>query len=179
MFKWPIVANLTNALGYTASSLGNHEFDDGDVDLQNFTKVVPYPMLACNVDLSQQPALKTLIKPSITKEIVHRGIKHVVGIIGYVTPDTRELSNAGANVKFVDEIPALQKEVQRMKSLGIKIIIALGHSGYKKDLEIAKKVKIITLIICSGINYIFIRFLNTFCVFLHTLYISLFCRFKV
>ena len=62
MFKWPIVANLTHALGYTASSLGNHEFDDGDLDLPNFTKSVPYPMFACNVDLSHQPELNTLIK---------------------------------------------------------------------------------------------------------------------
>ena len=145
MFKWPIVANLTNALGYTASSLGNHEFDDGDRDLQNFTKAVPYPMLACNVDLKQQPALNALIKPSITKQILHRGIKREVGIIGYVTPDTRELSNAGANVKFVDEISELQKEVRKMKLRGIKIIIAVGHSGYKKDLEIAKKVTILIL----------------------------------
>ena len=141
MFKGSIVANLTNALGYTASSLGNHEFDDGDLELEKFTKKVPFPMLACNIDLSQQPALRALIKPSITKEIVYRGIKHVVGIIGYVTPDTRELSNAGDNVKFLDEIPALQREVQRMKNREINIIIAVGHSGYKKDLEIAKNVR--------------------------------------
>ena len=37
MFKWSIVANLTSSLGYTASSLGNHEFDDGVSDLEDFT----------------------------------------------------------------------------------------------------------------------------------------------
>ena len=89
MFKWKVVANLTKELGYTASSLGNHEFDDGDLDLEMFTNSVPYPMLACNLDLSQQPSLRGLIKPSITKEIVYNGRKHVIGIIGYVTPDTR------------------------------------------------------------------------------------------
>ena len=141
MFKWTVVANLTKALGYTASSLGNHEFDDGDLDLEQFTKSVPYPMLACNLDLSRQPALKPLIKSSITKTVVYKGQKHIVGIIGYVTPDTKELSNAGKNVFFLDEIPALQAEVLKLKRRGINIIIALGHSGYKKDLEIAKNVR--------------------------------------
>ena len=147
MFKWRIVANLTNALGYTASSLGNHEFDDGDVDLEYFCQAVPYSMLACNIDVSQEQQsaqLKELIKPSITKTILHRGVRHTIGIIGYVTPDTKELSNAGADVKFLDEIPSLQAEANRMRNEGIKTIIAVGHSGYKKDMEIAEKVSIKT-----------------------------------
>lgn len=146
MFKWRIVANLTNSLGYTASSLGNHEFDDGDGDLEYFCQAVPYPMLACNIDVSQQQPsqLNELIKPSITETILHRGVRHVIGIIGYVTPDTKELSNAGADVKFLDEIPPLQAEVNRMRNEGINTIIAVGHSGYKKDMEIAEKVTIKT-----------------------------------
>ena len=141
MFKWKVVANLTKDLGYTASSLGNHEFDDGDLDLERFTQLVPYPMLACNLDLSQQPTLRDLIKPSITQEITYNGKTRVVGIIGYVTPDTKDLSNAGKNVVFLNEIQPLQAEVQKMKNNGVDIIIALGHSGYKQDLDIAKKVR--------------------------------------
>ena len=141
MFKWKVVANLTKDLGYTASSLGNHEFDDGDMDLERFTQLVPYPMLACNLDLSQQPTLKDLIKPSITQEITYNGKTRVVGIIGYVTPDTKDLSNAGQNVVFLNEIQPLQAEVQKMKTNGVDIIIALGHSGYKQDLDIAKRVR--------------------------------------
>ena len=146
MFKWKVVANLTKDLGYTASSLGNHEFDDGDLDLERFTQLVPYPMLACNLDLSQQPTLKDLIKPSITREIIYNGKTRVVGIIGYVTPDTKDLSNAGKNVVFLNEIQPLQAEVQKMKNKGVDIIIALGHSGYKQDLDIAKKVRTLSII---------------------------------
>ena len=141
MFKWSVVANLTQNMGYTASSLGNHEFDDGDSDLEHFIKAVPYPMLACNIDLSKEPVLQSIVKPSITQEVVYKGRRHVIGIIGYVTPDTKELSNAGEGVVFKDEIPALKLEVQKMKRLGISIIIAVGHSGYKKDLEIARNVR--------------------------------------
>ena len=75
------------------------------------------------------------------KDIIYNGRKKTVGIIGYVTPDTKDLSNAGKNVVFLNEIPALQTEVQKMKDQGVNIIIGLGHSGYKKDLEIANHVR--------------------------------------
>lgn len=43
--------------------------------------------------------------------------------------------------KFVPEIPALQEEVSRLENEGVNKIIALGHAGYHTDLEIAKNVK--------------------------------------
>ena len=59
--------------------------------------------------------------------------------IGYVTPDTKELSNTG-NVVLKDEILSLKKFVKEVRQKGVNIIIALGHSGYEKDLEVAKRV---------------------------------------
>jgi 2',3'-cyclic-nucleotide 2'-phosphodiesterase (5'-nucleotidase family) len=51
LLKWSVVANMTLSLGYTASSLGNHEFDDGVGDLTKFAAEVTgsYPLLACNL----------------------------------------------------------------------------------------------------------------------------------
>ncbi len=71
MFKWSVVANLTSGLGYTASCLGNHEFDDGVMDLEAYAKSIQssYPLLACNLDLSQVPQLTDLIQPSIVREV--------------------------------------------------------------------------------------------------------------
>ena len=138
MFKWSIVANLTSSLGYTASSLGNHEFDDGVSDLEDFTNAIKdsYPMLACNLDLSQVPRLEPLIKPYILKKISGQ----TIAIVGYVTPETKELADSG-KVKFIDEITSLKQTVTKLKNEhGIKIIIAVGHSGYTKDLEIAQEV---------------------------------------
>ena len=47
MFKWRVVANLTSSLGYDASCLGNHEFDDGVADLEAFSNAIEdsYPLL--------------------------------------------------------------------------------------------------------------------------------------
>jgi len=51
LLKWSVVSNMTRSLMYDASSLGNHEFDDGVGDLAKFaTEVKPvYPLLACNL----------------------------------------------------------------------------------------------------------------------------------
>ena len=57
LFKWPIVANLTSPLGYTASSLGNHELDDGVEDLVAYLRDTrdAYPTLSCNLELEDEP----------------------------------------------------------------------------------------------------------------------------
>ena len=95
------MANLTSSLGYDASSLGNHEFDDGVDDIEAFSDAIKgsYPMLACNLDMSRVPELQKIIKPYILKEF--RG--ETIAIVGYVTPDTKELSDTG-NVEFIDEM---------------------------------------------------------------------------
>ena len=143
MFKWSVVANLTSSLGYDASSLGNHEFDDGVNDIEAFSDAIKdsYPMLACNLDMSRVPELQKIIKPYILKEF--RG--ETIAIVGYVTPDTKELSDTG-NVEFIDEVTSLRQTVKELKNQNIKIIVALGHSGYTKDLEIAEKVSLISLV---------------------------------
>lgn len=128
---------MTSSLGYTASSLGNHEFDDGLADLEAFTAAIQdsYPLLACNIDTSQVPILAGKIKPYIITTVGRQKI----AILGYVTPDTKELSNTG-NIIFQDEIQSLQRTVAQVQRKGVNIIIAVGHSGYERDLEIAKEV---------------------------------------
>lgn len=49
---------------------------------------------------------------------------------------------AAVSVLFLPEIPALQEEVRRLEEEeGIDKIIALGHAGYYTDLDIAREVK--------------------------------------
>lgn len=56
------------------------------------------------------------------------------------------MANTG-KVIFKDEIEAIQEEAKSLKARGIDIIIALGHSGLEKDIEIAEKVPQISLIV--------------------------------
>lgn len=50
-------------------------------------------------------------------------------------------------LQILDEIPSLREEVKRLKSDGIQLIIALGHSGFQKDQEVAKEVEDIDVIV--------------------------------
>ncbi|KAJ8714957.1 hypothetical protein PYW08_004938 [Mythimna loreyi] len=138
IYKWKIAAEFVNALQPDAVSLGNHEFDNGVSGLTPFIENLTCPVLAANLVLNKVPDLakETNLKKSIILDVAG----HKVGIVGYLTPNTKVLAVPN-DVEYIDEIEALNKEVKKLQSQGINIILALGHSGYDRDLEIAKGVE--------------------------------------
>ncbi|KAE8746887.1 hypothetical protein FOCC_FOCC006307 [Frankliniella occidentalis] len=142
VFKWRMAANLTNLLEFDAMALGNHEFDEGVAGLLPFLREVRAPAVAANLDLGDAPELRPLVRPSIVLDV--RGTR--VAVIGYVTPDTATLAKP-EQVRFTDEIPTLTAEAERLHGEGVRIIIALGHSGYPMDKEIAAKVPHVDLVV--------------------------------
>ena len=54
---------------------------------------------------------------------------------------------AGPNVKFTNESVAVQREVNRLKAAGAKIIIGLSHTGYMEDKHIASTIDDIDVIV--------------------------------
>ena len=67
-----------------------------------------------------------------------------IGIIGFVTPDTKDLASTG-KIIFLDEVQSIERELAKLKREGVGIFVAVGHSGYEKDLEIAKEVMKLTM----------------------------------
>lgn len=55
-------------------------------------------------------------------------------------------------MKLLPEIPSITSEVKRLKNEGIDILIALGHSGFEMDIEIARHVEDIDLVIGGHSN---------------------------
>ncbi len=132
-----------NMLGYNAMVVGNHEFDSGPKVLAEFIKGAKFPVLGANVDASQDPYLKGLLKPYVILNV--NG--HKVGIIGVTTEMTSILSSPGDKVKFSDPIETAQKYAKELESKGVNIIILLSHLGYNRDQELAKKVAGIDIIV--------------------------------
>lgn len=130
-------------------SLGNHEFDNGISGLTPFIRNLTCPVLAANLLLTKEPDLQS--EHNLMNSVIFNinGVK--VGIIGYLTPDTKILAVKN-NVDYIEEVIAVKKEVEKLKNEGIKIFIALGHSGFVKDLEIAKNVDDIDLVIGGHTN---------------------------
>ncbi|XP_017049988.1 protein 5NUC isoform X2 [Drosophila ficusphila] len=149
IFKDKIASAFLNKLQPDAISLGNHEFDERVEGLIPFLNEVNFPVLACNLDLSKVPQLKA------TKHLAHSAILEAngtrIGVIGYLTPDTKKLT-LNMDVEFNEEVESINAEAKQLKAQGIKIIIALGHSGYQKDQEIARNCPEVDIVIGGHTN---------------------------
>ncbi|XP_074043199.1 5'-nucleotidase [Macrotis lagotis] len=151
VYKGAEVAHFMTALGYDAMALGNHEFDNGVEGLLNpFLKKVKFPVLSANIK-AKEPLASEISGYYHPYKILSVG-QEKVGIIGYTSKETPVLSKPGRDLIFEDEIPSLQTQADKLKTLGVKIIIALGHSGFEMDKLIAQKVKGVDVVVGGHTN---------------------------
>jgi len=148
-----------NALGYDATTLGNHEFDRGPTELGRALRGEPVeiagaaystekprlPIIATNVDASAEPALRGLFASSV---VLERGGEQF-GILGVVTEDVPAISSPGPRVRFFDAVASVQKEADRLRAMGINKIILLSHSGYPVDLARAPRWRGVDVIVAG------------------------------
>lgn len=136
--KHPIITAM-NALGYEASTLGNHEFNYGLDFLMKSLDGADFPVVSANIakEMGANPREdKTLLKPyTILDKMVKDGSgqEHSIkiGLIGFVPPqimnwDRRHLEG---KVQTRDIIETAKAYIPEMKEKGADIIIALSHSG--------------------------------------------------
>ena len=143
-FKWEPIVEFNNLLNFDAMTLGNHEFDGGLEGILPFVTRTTCPIVVSNFDATNMEAeFRNSFTPST---ILNFGEKKV-GVIGYVTPETAFTSNPPSELKFLDELEQVTEEVRKLTNQGVNIIIALGHSGYKKDKEIAQTVPGIDIVV--------------------------------
>lgn len=123
--------DFLNTLGLHASAVGNHEFDQGQADLDD--RIIPnsdYPNLGANVRTADggeayQPY-----------ELLETSSGHTVAVIGAVTPETTTLvSPAGvANLDFQDGVEWVNHYAQQLSDGDeandeADIIVASYHEG--------------------------------------------------
>ncbi|MBO0345381.1 bifunctional metallophosphatase/5'-nucleotidase [Roseibium limicola] len=147
-YKGKVAAEMMNTLGYDAMTVGNHEFDDGPEVLRGFMDAVGFPILLSNADVSKEPQLADVLKPSTVIE--KNGEK--IGLIGLTPADTHELSSPGPNVSFSDPIAAVKAEIEKFSAEGINKIVVLSHSGYEVDKALAAGVSGIDVIVGGHSN---------------------------
>jgi len=132
-----------NRMGYTAMSFGNHEFNLGPGPLADFLGGARFQVLGANVDVSAEPRLQGRFTPWTIVELGGQRI----GVFGLVTPDTAFISNPGPTVRFTDPVEAARRAVRELVAQGIDKIIALTHLGFPEDLELAREVDGIDVIV--------------------------------
>ncbi len=155
LFKGEADAALMNSICFDAFALGNHEFDLGDAGLKNFIDFLRQgdcntPVLAANVipEVGVSPlapkAQDDYILPYTMKEVGG----HKVGIIGIdIKKKTMESSSPDPTTRFLDEAETAQKTIDALTADGIDRIVLLTHVGYGNDLDLAKSLKGVDVII--------------------------------
>ncbi|XP_054554988.1 5'-nucleotidase [Talpa occidentalis] len=137
--------------GSEPEALGNHEFDNGVEGLIDpLLKNATFPILSANIKAKGPLASQISGLYAPYKAISIGGEK--VGIVGYTSQETPYLSNPGRDLVFEEEIAALQPEVDKLTTLGVNKIIALGHSGFEMDKLIAQKVKGVDVVVGGHSN---------------------------
>ena len=142
-YKGRAEVDFNNLIAFDAMTVGNHEFDKGSEVLANFIRAAKFPVLAANCDVSGNQNLNGLIRSYIIKEVGG----NEVGIIGLVTPDTRETSNPDTDIVFNDDQSTAEDMIQALEARGINKIILLTHLGYDRDIELAKRIDGIDIIV--------------------------------
>lgn len=138
LFEGKSVIELMNAMNFDAMVVGNHEFDFGVEVLKSRVAEAQFPILGANVEGTD------FLKPFIIREI--DGVR--VAIIGVVTEDT-PIATHPKNVqglRFLSVEETVKRYLAELKDKA-DLFIVLSHLGFKRDRELAERVKGIDVII--------------------------------
>lgn len=135
----PIIRAM-NTMGYSCSTLGNHEFNYGLDFLDRAMAGANFPFVCANLArgrLNADPLRDDLyIRPTIIldrtlSDGAGRSLPIRIGLIGFVPPQimTWDAGNLEGRVMTRDIVEAARAWVPRLKEEGADIVIALSHSG--------------------------------------------------
>ncbi|MCX7720552.1 MAG: bifunctional metallophosphatase/5'-nucleotidase [Dictyoglomus thermophilum] len=143
IFKGEPVIKMMNYLKFDAMTIGNHEFDWGQEQLQAWIKSSNFPYLAANI-LKDKNYLPN-VKPYIILE--RKGIK--IAIIGLTTQETAYIVKPDyvKDLTFVEPEKVLPNLIKEVKDQGAQLIIVLSHLGYDADKKLAENVQGIDVIV--------------------------------
>lgn len=147
-------AEMMNLVCFDAFALGNHEFDRGDAGLVTFLDALAKgncetSVLAANVvpevGTPLAPvAVDDYIKPYLIREMDGQQ----VGIIGIdIANKTRNSSSPLSSTRFLDERETAQAMIDELAGQGVNKIILLTHYQYANDLELARSLSGVDVII--------------------------------
>lgn len=146
-FQGAAAAAALAHLGYDAMVVGNHEFDDGPEVLGRFIDSLPFPVLGANIDRSGEPRLAGL-KDWV---VVERGGRRI-GIIGFITEETADLSSPGETIDFLPIEEVVERSLRQLEADGVDIIIGLSHSGFGRDRALAHSLSGLDIIVGGHTN---------------------------
>lgn len=142
--KAAFAKDVAVAMPWDAATAGNHEFDLGCAALREYLEVTPAPLLMSNVAPDRECPLHGARYDTI-RVVEINGAR--VGFFGLVNDNVRANSSACEQTRFLDRYEAAERAVKQLSSQGVDRIVAITHIGYGLDLELARRVRGIDVII--------------------------------
>lgn len=144
-------ADLMNTVCFDAMAVGNHEFDSGDAGLRQFADYLwahptcRTPLLSANVSPRPgSPLGSDTVQPSV---VIERGGERI-GIVGLtIAGKTQNASRPDQGTVLLDELSSAQTEIDRLRGQGIDKIILLTHVGYAGEVELARQVSGVDVVV--------------------------------
>lgn len=136
-------------LKYDAIMIGDQEFILGSNFIKQHIDKDKLPFIAANMSLCVNNSCIRLACPFVIKQVG----KYSVGIIGVISDNAFDAfaflpKDKIENLSIHDPITALENSISMLKKENNPdLIVVLSHMGYKKDKEIAKRVKGIDVIV--------------------------------
>ncbi len=164
-FAWLILEGyapeirLMKEIGYHGLTIGNHEFDYGPEILASYLEKAGYPsakdrlpLLASNLVIPPAHPLQAAGLKKYQQIKLDNGLN--IGLIGLLGTTAFSLAPLAEPVSIVDPVEAAREQVEILKEKGADVIIALTHSGYREDLELANAVDGIDILLGGHDHYL-------------------------
>jgi len=128
--------------GYDASTVGNHDLDNGLPNLQKQLAGHHFRMICSN--LVDQVSGQPIFEPSHVFE--RDGLK--IGVFGIMGEDALEAvaRKNRPTIRYLDPVEVAREQVRDLRSR-VDLVVMLSHSGFEQDLDLASRVEGIHLIL--------------------------------
>ena len=141
------LARACAGIPFDASTLGNHEFDLGVEALARYIDRSAEPFLAANLRPEAGSPLAGLSAEKLRpwRILEMDGVK--VGVFGLANTEAPSFAASSAGVGFLSAQEAARRAVLALERAGAAVVVALTHQGYAADLELARRVEGIDVVV--------------------------------
>ncbi|MGN0005981.1 MAG: bifunctional metallophosphatase/5'-nucleotidase [Candidatus Gastranaerophilaceae bacterium] len=142
--------SFLNANNFMASVVGNHEVDQNMGDFLASTKHALYKIMGSNAEMDKSHKLYNRIIDSYVQEDSDKNKYGIIALMPFdlaMRSSNKELFD-GLEIEQKEETKKyLQQQIDDYKEKGVNRIIVLSHIGYENDIDIAKSVEGIDIIV--------------------------------
>lgn len=132
------------AVGFDAGVLGNHDFDGGVQTLARLGPRLKFPVLATNVEFSDEESVGKYFAKSAVVE--RGGVK--LGLFGLVTPELKSVVSFPEGFEVETNLAKVAQEyVNRLRDAGVDAVVAVNHVGLPLDKLLAENVRGVDVIV--------------------------------